>query len=109
MLEPRAATGNVASRAQVDRAERIEKRRQLLDDQDFTALLDLPSGRRFLWRLLAHCKTFESIFDGHGSKMSHNSGMQDVGHFVLGEIQRVRPEAFQQMQQDVKLREQTDA
>jgi hypothetical protein len=104
-----ALTGNAASREQVDRAGRAEKRRDLVEDTDFKWLLDQPQFRRYLWRLMGHCHTFESVFDGHGSKMSYNSGMQDVGHFILAEIQVARPNVLILMMEEAKQREEHHA
>src|SRR3990167_5380446 len=84
---------NAADEAQVKDAERLQRftRRDELDD--LRALLQLPAFRRFLWKLLAQCQVFKSIF--HASALIHyNAGMQDVGHYLLSELQEARADAL---------------
>jgi hypothetical protein len=74
-------------------------RRRELDDVRF--LLANPSGRRFIWRLLEHCSVFKTIW--HPSALiHHNSGKQDVGHFIMGEVTEADAEAFIQMMVEAK-------
>jgi hypothetical protein len=102
----RAVTGNAASAPQVRAADKQEKRRINHEVEEFRLLLENPGFRRYLWRLMGHCKVFETVFDGHGSKMAYNAGMQDVGHFILAEIQDARPTALIQMMEEAKQREE---
>lgn len=69
--------------------------------EDVKFLLQSVQGRRFLWRLLDHCSVFSSIY--HASALiHHNSGRQDVGHFVMGEIVKADDMAFIQMMKEAK-------
>lgn len=70
----------------VKAAELKEKdlRRQELND--IRTLLSNASGRRFIWRLLEKCRTFESVFSSDPNHVYVNIGQQDLGHFLLAEI-----------------------
>lgn len=92
---------NAADPAQVAEAKKKESfsRRDELDDIRF--VLSYKQGRRLLWRLLKHCNVFGSVW--HPSALiHHNSGKQDVGHFVMAEITEANPEAFLLMMKENK-------
>ncbi len=63
-----------------------DKERRQQEINDIRTVLSNISGRRFVWRLLETCRTFNTIFSRETSVMSYNSGQQDVGHFVMSEI-----------------------
>lgn len=90
---------NASDRSQFDKA--VKTRKQIMEQQldDLRSLLDTEWGRRFIWRLLDHCKIHASVFEPN-SKMAYNSGVQDVGHFILGEVMQARPEAYIQMMRE---------
>lgn len=96
MNRPEPIVTNAADTKQLGAAKGKQKdvEREQLDD--VRAILDVPEGRRFLWRMLAKCKVNESIFEPN-SRIAYNAGVQDVGHFILGEIVKARPEAYLQM------------
>lgn len=76
---------NAANKAQVKDSESKARRRRERELTDLEMVLQTPEGRRLLWRVLEHCKVFESIW--HPSALiHHNAGKQDVGHFVMSEI-----------------------
>lgn len=103
-----AVVQNAASAKQVREAKEREQTKYEQEISDLATLLDLPEGQRFFWRLLTHCKTFESIW--HPSALiHHNAGVQDVGHWMLGEIAKARPEVLPQMMLDAYAKETTDA
>lgn len=82
--------------AQVREAGRRERSTRQQQLNDMRELLATEAGKRFLWRLMAHCKVNESVFSP-SAHIYYNSGMQDVGHFVLGEIMEAQPQAFMDM------------
>lgn len=92
---------NAADATQVKEAKQKEVRGRERELNDVRSLLNTREGRRLAWRLLTHCRVFESIW--HGSAQIHyNSGMQDVGHFLLAEITEAAPEAFLLMMKENK-------
>lgn len=92
----KALVKNAADPKQVKEAKQKELRGRERDLNDLALVMSTREGRRFLWRLLSHCKTFGSVW--HGSAMIHyNSGMQDVGHYIMADINDVNPELFLMM------------
>jgi len=90
---------NASNEKQVREAKKKEKRGREHELEDIKQVLNTPSGRRFVWRILNHCKTFESIW--HSSALiHHNSGMQDVGHFILSEISESSEELLFELMKD---------
>lgn len=92
---------NVADKEQVKSAERNAEKIRDRELSDLKIVLELPEGRRFIWRLLEQCKVFESIW--HPSALiHHNSGKQDVGHFVMSEVVEASDERLLQMMKENK-------
>lgn len=84
---------------QVEVAKRRTAEAAKQADNDLRMLLSLPEGRRFLWRMLSHCRLYETPM-GEAERITYNIGRQDVGRFILREIQSVQPEAYIAMQQE---------
>lgn len=85
----------------VDQAKLNEKRKKEASERqdeinDLRALMKMPQFRRLAWRLMARCRTFGSVMSGN-SYTFYNSGMQDVGHFILAEIIEADPDAYLEM------------
>jgi hypothetical protein len=92
----KVAVKNAADEKQVKAAKDKELRGRELEMQDMANVLATPSGRRLVWRLLKHCRVFETIW--HNSALIHyNAGMQDVGHFILAEINDADPDSLLRM------------
>lgn len=96
MANPDNKTRNAADPAQVKRD--TDKSKSLRDQElnDVAAILATPEGKRFMWRMLGHCRTFESIWTPN-AQIHYNSGVQDVGHFLMREIVEAVPEALVEM------------
>ena len=77
---------NIASEAQVKRAEQREKDLRRRELNDLRTVLSNVSGRRFVWRILEKCHVFGSVFSADQSIMAHQSGQQDLGHFLMAEV-----------------------
>jgi len=104
----RALVKNAADEGQVREAEKRERftRRDELDD--LRMVLETKQGRRLLWRLMTHCRVFESIY--HASALIHyNAGMQDVGHFLLAEITSASSGALMTMMQEQQKEQDNDS
>lgn len=99
---------NTADREQVDSARKKEKLARFQEISDLQAILSAVQGRRFIWRLLARAKTFESIWDP-SSKIHFNAGQQDFGHFILAELMEADPNAFIKMMEENKKEKETNA
>lgn len=94
-----AIVKNAGDPKQVKTGKQKEKLRRESEINDIKAVMETKFGRRFMWRILSHCKVFESIW--HGSALIHyQSGVQDVGHFVMAEIIAADKELFLLMQNE---------
>jgi hypothetical protein len=99
MADDRQAVKNAADPRQVKAAERNEKDKRELELDDLRALLKTAEGRRFLWRLIGQCRTFESIWTAN-AQIHYNAGQQDLGHFLIAEIVEADEEGYLLMQQE---------
>lgn len=100
-----ALVKNAADESQVKGAERTEKRARDRELNDICSILDLPSGRRYIWKLLSRCGVYESSFDVSGSKMYFNEGQRNVGLTILADINEANPEVYVTMMKEAKGRE----
>lgn len=100
MAKPeRQAVRNAADPEQVRKAGEKDESRREQEVNDLIALLSCVEGKRFIWRLLSHCGTFESIWEP-SAKIHYLSGRQDVGHFLMAEIVEARPDALIDMMKE---------
>jgi hypothetical protein len=77
---------NAADPGQVKHAGRKEKDRRTRERDDLNAVLAIPQGRRFLWRLLAQCGYGENPTHARGDMTHQNIGKADIARFVISEI-----------------------
>lgn len=97
--DKRVKTRNAADEKQVRKAQteqELERRGEL---NDLRVLLDIPEGRRFLWRVLGKCRVFESIWES-SARIHFNSGQQDLGHWCMAEIAEANVEGLFQMMRE---------
>jgi hypothetical protein len=89
----RAATKPHEGRAKAE-AERIENEQVIAD---LRAVMDLPAGRRFMWRTLAATGLYRSSY--HPSALIHfNEGQRSIGLTLLAEITAHCPDQYLKMQ-----------
>jgi len=65
-------------------------------------LLNLKSGRRYIWKWLGRCGVFKSSFDTSGSVTFFKEGQRDIGLKILAEVTAVDPDMFLQMMKENK-------
>lgn len=92
---------NAADEGQVRKAAERAKSMREKELNDIAALLQTDYGRRFIWRLLGHCKVFGSVWES-SAKIHYNSGVQDVGHFLLAEVTEADPDSLIKMMKENK-------
>lgn len=61
------------------------------------AIMDLPQGRAFIFDLLEFCQIGHSVFATNALIMAHQSGKQNVGLKVQGEVMALAPERYLEM------------
>jgi len=77
---------SISDEKEVKRAERKEKDLRKQELNDIRTVLSNASGRRFLWRILSKCNTFNSVYTKDENRVFYNSGQQDIGHFLMAEV-----------------------
>jgi hypothetical protein len=94
----RAFVGNANDEKQVRGAERRERDIEKQQGDDIRFLMRNVESRRFLWRLLEHCRVFQDFSHLDAEKMRTMMGVRSVGLFLLGEITQNAPEEYLEMQ-----------
>lgn len=75
--------------------ERLAMVRQHRDLADLRAVLALPEGRRWLWRVLEQTAAFRASYDADSPiRMAFAEGRRSTGLWLLAELQHAAPEAF---------------
>lgn len=100
-MNQRAVVKNAADEAQVKKAKIQEEDIRLEELNDLRVVLSMKEGRRFLWRLLTHCKVFESIWEP-SAKIHYLAGSQDIGHFIMAEISDAGQDYLFKMMEEAK-------
>ena len=93
---------NAADEVEIKEAGLKANFRKEKDADDLKYILQSFQGRRLLWRILGHCHTHGSVFNTNALVQSYNSGKQDVGHFVMGEIIKADEDAYLKMMKESK-------
>ena len=99
----KAFVKNAASEKQVRDGELKENMKGTRKHEDWRFILNTPQGRRVIWQILEECKAFGSIWAPNAS-IHYNSGKQDLGHIIMGEIVSVDEEALFLMMRENKER-----
>lgn len=92
---------NAADEGQVRDAASKELRGRERELKDIRSVMSTAEGRRLIWRLLVHCRCFASVADPI-DKIQYNAGQQDVGHFLLAEVDESAPDLYDLMKKESK-------
>ena len=95
---------NAANPKQIKKAKARERHQRSDELADIRAVVNLPEGRRFIWRLLGRANVFGSIWEP-SAKIHYNAGEQDFGHFIMSEIGDASEEALFLMMKENKQNE----
>lgn len=90
---------NAADPNQVKSGKQKEKFLEERDLNDLRGVLQSRYGRRFLWRMIGYCGAYRSIWR-MSAEIHYLAGMQDVGHFLIKQIEKADPKAYVQMIQE---------
>ena len=66
--------------------------------EDLRSVMDTPSGRRVMWRLLEQTSVYRSTFNTNALAMAYAEGGRQVGLAVLQSIIDATPHRFFDMQ-----------
>ncbi len=94
----RAVVKNAADRKQVKNADRRAKDQRELELVILRTVLSTAEGRALMWRLMTHCKTFNSVMAEGVDRIQYLAGKQDVGHFLQAEVLAAGDELYLAMQ-----------
>lgn len=83
---------NAADATQVKKARKTQRRQRTMELEDIRDTVKTVGGRRFIWRLLQQCGTFQSTFSAVDGMTQYNAGRQDIGHFLLSELTHAQPD-----------------
>lgn len=89
--------------AATDKLQSLEENRS----NDLRHVMASPQGRRALWRVLTECQVFGSIMETN-ARIYYNSGKQDVGHWLLAEMNMASEDLFFEMQKENFLKNKKD-
>lgn len=78
------------------------------EKDDISAVLKLPEGRRFVYRLLSRAGIFGSTFYPDALKMAFAEGQRNFGLWLLGEVEVAEPESMLQMQREDRSRKSSE-
>lgn len=95
--QEKALVKNSADKEQVKKAgvkKRLQRRQEL---SDLKAILDLPQGRRFIWKLLGKANAFSTCYDPNPNTVYFKLGAQNFGFELLADIGRAHPTALTEM------------
>lgn len=87
---------DAGNREHVKQSKLHSKFRRKQELADLAFVLSSREGRRFMWRILTHCKVYQSIWEP-SAKIHYNAGRQDVGHYLQSEILSADPQAYIKM------------
>ena len=94
MAEKKALVGNASDPEQIKKAgERMQSRRDV-ELNDMRAILALPQGRRFLWRVIGICGPMKNPFHTDASVMAYNAGIGELGRVLLDDAMEASLEQF---------------
>jgi hypothetical protein len=109
MNDDPALVGNAADPAQVHRARRKEKDRRTQELADLQRVLAEPAGRRVLWRVLDRCGLFRHIWAEEAARMYLRAGEQNIGHWLMAEIEQADDEALFRLMVEARQRAKREA
>ncbi len=79
------------------------------DTEELRKLLQDAAMRRFIWRLMAYCRTFNSDIVSDPILLAGQAGMKNVGMWVFREVDKADTHAFTRMRSEARERERNHA
>lgn len=88
----------LANREMTEDEKKEIELKQRREDEDLKKILDTPSGRRFVWRILTRiCDFYLSSYSREHSWMSFLEGKKEVARQIMSDINRLKPVFIEQM------------
>lgn len=96
---------NLGDKTDVEKRNKDLDSKRTIEIEELKQLLAQKSFRSFMWRLMEHTKTFQTIWE-QSARIHYNAGQQDVGHFLMGEVCAASEEALFQMMRENKSKQE---
>jgi hypothetical protein len=97
---------NAADEQSLAESAKREKNQRSQELDDLQKILTMPEGRRVIWRFLEHTNAFASIWE-NSARIHYNAGRQDVGHFIIAEVEAAAQDALFVMMKEAKDRKKS--
>ncbi len=91
-------------RARMKQREELRRQQELAD---LKAILKLPAGRRFIWRLLEDAAPLRDAFTGN-SNTYYILGKQAFGRLLMSDILEHYPKEYMRMQSEATARKRAE-
>lgn len=92
--------------------ETITKRQEKIDRQevvnDIIAVMNLPQGRRYVWRLLENAGIFRTPYKGSTNDTMVRIGEHSFGVQIMNDIIEANPDLYLLMQKEHYIQEAPD-
>lgn len=96
-----SAVRNAADARQVKAARKRNRKQRLEEVADLRAILALPSGRRFVWRLLGSTELYQSLFSRDIAALAFAEGKRRIGLLLLADINEADPTVLPEMMKEL--------
>jgi hypothetical protein len=84
-----------------DRLQDKDRRKHDRDMSDIRAIIKMPEGRRFYWKIMEAGGVFQNAFVACDVNATNfNLGRQSLSQLFLNELMEAKPDALQQMQNE---------
>jgi len=95
-------TANSTDEKSIESSKKRVSQKKLLEESDVKSVLELDSGRRYVWRLLERCGIFRSGYVGGSEQLFFIEGRRDIGQKILNDILEIDPIIFTRMVEENK-------
>lgn len=99
---------NAADPRQASTAGRMARDRKGRERNDLRAVLEHEYGRRTIWRFLEFCGIHQTVLRENPLEMAAAAGRQNVGQFILAEVEAADDEMIFVMMREARAALQRD-
>ena len=93
---------NASDVSQIKDAKRKEKNKVWRDKENLQAVLNMQSGRAFLWNILCECGLFKTSYAGDSNEIYFLEGQRNIGLSIMNDINEVDPDSYLKMMKENK-------
>jgi hypothetical protein len=94
--------------AHVSKREKLARRAQARADADMRVLLNMPEGRRTIWRLLERGRMFATTFSTDSATAAFNEGGRNAALALVADVLRADPAAYGAMMLEAQAQQEAD-